>query len=257
MPPINPAHLQDIENRLAESTGSLRHVFRTVCKTNRGLVRKKNEDALYFDEQNGLWVVADGMGGIKGGDLASETVVDNLRSFKRLETVSESIRDLEARFLIANTACRVMFEKQVIGSTVAALFKYESLIIFLWAGDSRIYRLRGGSLSLMTVDHNLAQERVRRGEVSQENAQSLPSSNVLTRAVGIHHHLRVEMNYAALESGDRFLICTDGLYRDLAFSEIERLLQNEGVDSALDGLIDEALKKGGKDNISGLVIHVS
>ncbi|MEC8643751.1 MAG: PP2C family serine/threonine-protein phosphatase [Pseudomonadota bacterium] len=257
MPPINPTYLKDIERRLAESKNRINHVFLTYGKTHKGLVREKNEDALYFDEDNGLWVVADGIGGVKGGELASAAVIDHLRSFKQLENVSKSIRDLEARFLIANSACRVIFEKQVVGSTVAALFHYESLVVFLWAGDSRIYRLREGSLSLMTVDHNLAQERVRRGEVSQENSQSLPSSNVLTRAVGIHHKLRVEMNFAPLQSGDRFLICTDGLYRELAFSKIESLLQNEKVDLALERLIDEALKKGGKDNISGFVIKVS
>ena len=100
MPPINPTYLKDIERRLAESKNRINHVFLTYGKTHKGLVREKNEDALYFDEDNGLWVVADGIGGVKGGELASATVVDHLRGFKQLDNASESITDLEARFLI-------------------------------------------------------------------------------------------------------------------------------------------------------------
>jgi protein phosphatase len=255
--PINTDHLKDIENQLAASRTLEKYQFSSCSRTHIGLVRKKNEDALYIDEQQGLWLVADGMGGIKGGDLASAVVVDNLRSFKRLETLSESIRDIEARFRLANTACRVMFEKRVVGSTVAAILNFESIVVFLWAGDSRIYRWRGGSLSPITTDHNLAQERVRRGELSQDKAQLLSTANILTRAIGVHQNLRVDMDFATVEPDDRYLICTDGLYKDLTFSDIAKSLKSQTIELALEDLTDEALRKGAKDNLSAVIIEAS
>ncbi len=257
MPPINTDHLKDIENQLAASRTLEKYQFSSCSRTHIGLVRKKNEDALYVDEQQGLWLVADGIGGIKDGDLASSAVVDNLRSFKRLETLSESIRDIEARFRLANIACRVMFEKRVIGSTVAAMLNFESIVVFLWAGDSRIYRFRGGSLTLMTTDHNLAQERVRRGEISQDKAQLLSTANILTRAIGVHQNLRVDMDFAPLEPHDRYLICTDGLYKELTLPDIAKSLKNQTIELALEELTDEALRKGAKDNLSAVIIEVS
>ena len=95
---------------------------------------------------------------------------------------------------------------------------------FLWAGDSRTYRLRDGDLTLVTEDHNLAQERCRRGEVSQDAAQRLPSANVLTRAVGIHKDLRLETRVAEIVAGDRYLISTDGLYKELTLETIRQML---------------------------------
>ena len=140
---------------------------------------------------------------------------------------------------------------------MAAMLNFESIVVFLWAGDSRIYLSRGGSLSLMTTDHNLAEERVRRGEISQDNAQLLPAANVLTRAIGVHQNLRVDIDFAFLEPGDRYLICTDGLYRELTFSQITKSLKNETIDLTLEDLIGEALKKGAKDNLSAVIVEVS
>ena len=112
-------------------------------------------------------------------------------------------------------------------------------------------------MSLMTTDHNLAEERVRRGEISQDNAQLLPTANVLTRAFGVHQNLRVDMDFALLEPGDRYLICTDGFYRELTFSQITKSLKNETIDLTLKELIREALKKGAKDNLSAVIVEVS
>ena len=127
---------------------------------------------------------------------------------------------------------------------------------FLWAGDSRVYRLRDGDLTLITEDHNLAQERCRRGEISQDAAQRLPSANVLTRAVGIHKDLRLETRVAEIEAGDRYLISTDGLYKELTLETIRQMLSGPFNDHMLQALIDEALDRGGRDNITGIVVDV-
>ena len=257
MPQINPCHLEDIEADLAKSQSDLSFVFHTCSDSNIGLVRTTNEDALYVDEKKGLWLVADGMGGHLRGDKASASVIDNIRSFAPLGTLTESIKDVETRFLLANNTCRNMYGKKVVGSTVAALFAYRSLAIFLWAGDSRIYRLRDGVLDLMTEDHCLAQERFRRGEISRDEAQLLPSANVLTRAIGIHQNLRIEMQSAVIQSGDRYLISSDGLYREFAFDEVQNMLQGNAPEKILKKLTCQALERGGKDNITGILVTVS
>ncbi|MBA59375.1 MAG: serine/threonine protein phosphatase [Gammaproteobacteria bacterium] len=257
MPQINPDYLKDIENDLARSKLEFPCVFQTYSKTHVGLVRDNNEDALYTEEQKGLWLVADGMGGHSKGEQASAAVVDNLRSFTPMETLSESIKDLETRFILANNTCRNMYLKKTVGSTVAALFVYQSLATFLWAGDSRIYRFRNGTLALMTEDHNLAQEQFRRGEISQDEAQRMPSANILTRAIGIHQNLGLEMHCAAIKSGDRYLICSDGLYREFLLSEVQDILGTEEAEDVLKKMTEEALERGGKDNITGVLVQVS
>tara|TARA_B100000686_G_C15792534_1_gene480364 strand:- start:28 stop:480 length:453 start_codon:yes stop_codon:yes gene_type:complete len=150
-----------------------------------------------------------------------------------------------------------MYQKKVIGSTVAAFLTYQTLAIFLWAGDSRIYRLRDGALALMTEDHSLVQERFRRGEMTRDEAQIHPSANVLTRAIGIHQNLRIEMEIAAIQPGDRYLISSDGLYRDFMFDEVKEMLSDAVVEHILDKMISEALRRGGKDNITGVLVHVA
>ena len=257
MPDINPDLLREIEIELEKSSESPPYAFHTISGTHKGFYKDKNEDSFYVDEHQGLWLVADGMGGHARGSDASANVVDNVRSFSRLKTLSETIKDLETRFLLSNNACRTMYQKQVVGSTVAAFLAYQTLAIFLWAGDSRVYRLREGVLKLMTEDHNLAQELVRRGEVSLDDAQMNPSAHVLTRAIGIHQNLKIEMQSASIKSGDRYLISSDGLYRDFNFDEVEKILGVEASEDVLDKLVSEALSRGGRDNITGILVSVA
>ena len=255
MPLINLQYLSDIESELAQSGSADAFEWSTVAETDIGRVRSRNEDAFFFSQERGLWIVADGMGGHAGGDKASKVVVDDLRSFVRFENFTENIKDLETRFLLSNNTCRTMFQHETVGSTVVALFTYGSLNVFLWAGDSRIYRLRQGKLEQMTEDHNLVQEKCRRGELTPEEAQQHPSANILTRAIGVHQNLRVEMEYAAIERGDRYLLCSDGLYRDLQSSEIQELLGSDEKQEALDNLMSLALDRGGKDNITAMIVQ--
>jgi protein phosphatase len=116
--------------------------------------------------------------------------------------------------------------------------------------------LRDGDLTLITEDHNLAQERCRRGEISQDAAQRLPSANVLTRAVGIHKDLRLETRVAEIVAGDRYLISTDGLYKELTLETIRQMLSGPCNQHSLQALIEEALDRGGRDNITGIVVDV-
>ena len=257
MPDINTDLLRKLEVELEESQNFSSYAFHTHSRTHKGFYKDENEDSFYVDKQQGLWVVADGMGGHTRGGEASAAVVESVRGFRCLKTISESVKDLESRFLLANNACRAMSQNKVIGSTVAAFLAYQSLAIFVWAGDSRVYRLREGTLALMTEDHSLGQERFGRGEVSRDEAQILPSANVLTRAIGIHQNLRIEIQSANMQSGDRYLISSDGLYRDFTFDEVQKMLSTDTVGDLLDKMIGEALRRGGKDNITGVLVLVS
>ena len=232
--------------------------FRTCTRhgTHIGHIRRINEDALFVNEREGLWLVADGIGGHGNGEKASGIVVEHVESYRQSDSIEKCLADIKTRLLQANEACRSFPGGGTLGTTVAALLLCESDATFLWAGDSRVYRLRDGDLTLITEDHNLAQERCRRGEVSQDAAQRLPSANVLTRAVGIHKDLRLETRVAEIVAGDRYLISTDGLYKELTLETIRQMLGGPFNDHMLQALIDEALNRGGRDNITGIVVDV-
>ena len=232
------------------------HTTYTCHGTHVGHTRRINEDALFVNEAEGLWLVADGIGGHGNGDKASAAVVEHVESYCQRRSVEESLADITSRLRRAHQVCKNMAGAEMPSSTVAALVIFQSKAILIWAGDSRIYRLRNGELTLLTEDHNLAQERYKTGELSLEAAQRLKSANVLTRAVGVHQDLHLDADFAEVEAGDRFLVCTDGLYKELPLEQIQSMLGVAFSEHLLADLIDEALRRGGRDNITGIVIDV-
>lgn len=232
------------------------HTIYTCHGTHVGHTRRINEDALFVNEAEGLWLVADGIGGHGNGDKASAAVVEHVESYCQRRSVEESLADITSRLRKAHQVCKNMAGAEMPSSTVAALVIFQSKAILIWAGDSRIYRLRNGELTLLTEDHNLAQERYKTGELSLEAAQRLKSANVLTRAVGVHQDLHLDADFAEVEAGDRFLVCTDGLYKELPLEQIQSMLGVAFSEHLLADLIDEALRRGGRDNITGIVIDV-
>ncbi len=232
------------------------HNTSTRQGTHIGHVRRMNEDALFVNEREGLWLVADGIGGHGNGGKASATVVEKVESYRQSDSIEMCLADIQARLLQANETCANIPGSGASGTTVAVLLICQSKALFVWAGDSRIYRMRGGDLTLITEDHNLAHERHRRGELSLEEAQRLPSANVLTRAVGISQNLRLQTHVEEVETGDRYLISTDGLYKEFPLETIRQMLSGPFDDQILKALIDEALNQGGKDNITGVVVDV-
>jgi len=251
MPYIDFKQLVQLEAE-CKSTNSIS--WHSAAQSHAGRVRKDNEDAFYHSSENGLWAVSDGMGGLNRGDYASGVVAEAFVHFIKANTLAESIRQLELKLRDAHKLCRTSFPGEQVGSTVAALFNYGSHAFYLWAGDSRIYRLRDDSFSLVTKDHSLAQDKIARGELTEAQAACHPSAHVLTRAVGMHQTLHLEIDYDAVQAGDRFLICSDGLYKDLSTGEIDPLLRGNTATEAVCTLIDTALAKGGQDNITAIVV---
>ena len=222
-----------------------------------GFVRTVNEDSLLDAREQNLWVVADGMGGHSFGDQASREIIDQLVGFRSRENLQHNISELKERLAIAHEKCRSHNQGQLMGSTVAALYVHDPYCVFLWAGDSRIYRFRNNQLQQMTEDHSLVQGLVSIGELQKEDMDKHPSSHIITRAVGVHSDLELELRHDEIQPGDRYLVCSDGLYKDVTENEIHERMSYSTVEECLDSLVDLALERGGTDNTTAIVVQAS
>ena len=254
MPYIDFQQLIDLEETMTDQPAI---VWNSVGRSDVGRVRNTNEDAFYHSTEQDIWAVADGMGGLARGDYASAVVAEAFVHFGKSSNIAASIRDLETRLRGAHTNCRSSFAGERVGSTVAAMLSCGQYSFFLWAGDSRVYRLRGDQLKQMTKDHTVAQGKFERGELTANKVATHPGAHILTRAVGVHQTLHLDLDYDTVQPGDRFLLCSDGLYNDLSRDEIHLLLAREPAQQALDTLIDAALEKSGSDNITAIIVDAS
>jgi serine/threonine protein phosphatase PrpC len=235
--------------------------WQSASRTDVGNVRKLNEDAYLDLPASGLWVVADGMGGHDAGELASRMVVRELSGVPTHERFSDFVDDVEDRVLKVNQQLFSMSHEgavpRVIGCTFAGVLAFGGHCLSVWAGDSRVYRSRDGKLERITRDHSEVEELVARGEITAAEAELHPSANVITRAVGGVERLFLDLRVDALRDGDRFLICSDGLYKDLEFREIEAQLGEGNCIDACGRLIDTALSRECLDNITVIVVDFS
>lgn len=239
-------------------TEAKRHLqWRSVAASELGYVRSVNEDAHLDAREKNLWVVADGMGGHSYGDEASRAIVDQLISFNPSDILKDDVEDLQQRLQQANTICRQRGQGQVMGSTVVALYAHDPYCFFLWVGDSRIYRFRGDTLEQMTEDHSFVQELVTLGEIKKEEMESHPSSHIITRAIGVHDDLQLAATHSLALPGDRYLVCSDGLYKDVTEDEIADAMARISIDDALKTLVDLALDRGGRDNTTAIVVQAA
>ncbi|MBX2886325.1 MAG: protein phosphatase 2C domain-containing protein [Granulosicoccus sp.] len=236
---------------------ALQEKWYSCAYTAVGHVRKINEDAFLDAQEQGLWAVADGMGGHSRGDRASQSIIDALQNFKAGPTAIDSVNDLMARLSIANDECRNLANGQVMGSTVATLYLSGNKAHLLWAGDSRIYLLRGEEFIQLTDDHSLVQELHRLGELTADEAENHPSSNVITRAIGVAEDIEIQVRQMDVLPGDRFLLCSDGLFKDVKQSEVADNLSLPSTRQALEALVNLALRRGGTDNVTGIVVQVA
>lgn len=233
--------------------------FETAQKSDVGCKREVNEDSFLTLPESGLWVVADGMGGHTAGDFASQTIVRELVSIG-LPTSGD---DLQARFmerlyrsndLILDHADDL--GSGTIGSTVVALLVHGDAYACIWAGDSRIYRMRAGLLEQMTRDHTEVRALLEAGAITAEEAANWPRKNVITRAVGVTEDLECEVMGGTLEVGDLFLLCSDGLLEHVEDSEISDILGKDRLQEASDALIALTLERGAKDNVTVVAMRV-
>lgn len=228
--------------------------------THTGLVRTRNEDSFTCLPEQNLWVVADGMGGHDSGDFASSTITQQANKFIQQPTLDTSILVLEENLLHSNELIQQkalkLGKQSTIGSTVVCMYCWKNLVFVLWAGDSRVYRFRDKKLQRLTEDHSFVEELVRMGKIDASQAESHPAANVVLNAVGIEAELTVDMDYYEILDNDLFLLCSDGLYKDLSDEKIIQILDNaeSTLEQTNQQLIDAALEMGGSDNCTVVLV---
>ncbi len=227
--------------------------------TDTGARRKHNEDSIMAAPQLGLWAVADGMGGHEAGDVASGMIAKALEQVSRKDNFSLFVDAVEDALQNVNDHIRAHSEREfagrMMGSTVVALLVSQGYGACVWAGDSRLYRLRAGALEQISRDHSQVQRLVDAGLLSPEEADAHPNANVITKAVGGAAHLAVDVMLFDIQPGDRYMLCSDGLYNELDPPEIEAGLAEGDVDAAANKLLQGALACGARDNVSVIVVE--
>ena len=223
-----------------------------AMRTHVGLVRQENEDRVVAAPGGGLWAVADGMGGHARGAWAAETVCAALAAAPltgALEADCERVADglADANHRIVEEGARA---GQTIGSTVVALLAGGDRIACLWSGDSRCYRLRGGSLRQLSRDHSQVAELVAAGLVTEADARTHPLGNVITRAIGVASDLALDVVEDRLLPGDLLLLCSDGLNKCLEDEEIAATLAGRDPEAGCEALLAATLARGAPDNVS-------
>lgn len=228
--------------------------------THTGAVRDHNEDAYLSFPEDGLWVVADGMGGHQAGDVASQLICDTVTSERLRHGNALANEDLKRAFLLANERIRQYGEQQhpgaTMGSTLVALKIVDDRYQVLWIGDSRAYLLRNGRLQRLSRDHSQVADLVEQGVLSEEEAESHPLSNVITRALGVEDEPVIDVVEGEVLPGDRFLLCTDGISKEFELQELEALLAGEPIDDINQAIRHSALVKGCRDNITSIIVQV-
>jgi protein phosphatase len=232
----------------------------SASRTDVGMVRKLNEDSVLDLPELGLWAVADGMGGHSAGDFASAAIVTALSAIPRPSSLDSLGSEVRRRLQTVNRRLHeeaIARREQAIGSTVVALLADASHASVLWAGDSRAYLYRDGKLLQLSRDHSQVEELVSRGLLTPEQAEGHPASNVITRAVGVVDTLEVDSETLAIAEDDIFLLCSDGLYRELDNDAIKACLLSGDCRRACDELINAALAQGARDNVSVVVVRIA
>jgi protein phosphatase len=241
--------------------------------TDVGRRRDQNEDSLFIDDSMGLYVVADGMGGHKAGEVASKLVVETIRDYLKQNQSDGQVEDLtkvdpslskEARQLLAgiHLSNRIVHQTSLsneaykgMGSTVSAIFFTKKTFIVANVGDSLIYLIRDGQIELISVPHTLIAEQT---ELDPENAELLWSDfkHVLTRAMGVDKSVKADINEVPFFKNDILVISSDGLTDKASPEEILELVHNRRSERACQGLVDLANSRGGDDNITAIVLRV-
>lgn len=225
-----------------------------------GMKRKINQDAFLKDDALGLYVVADGMGGHKGGEVASRLAVEEIQKFCK-EHCDLPPRDRLNQGI--NRSCQAIFKKSTeneelagMGTTVLALLIHEGTAFIAQVGDSRVYLLSQGGIWQVTEDHSLLNEEIRAGRIDAAQAHNYQFKNVITRSVGYEAKVAVDIYSRKPLPGELFLMCSDGLSGLVEAEEMLNEVKRVGPEQGLKNLIALANSRGGDDNITALICHI-
>jgi len=248
--------------------GSISQVMMTAkaaALTSTGRVRSSNEDAFGYEAELGIYVVCDGMGGAAGGEVASRMAVDTVLRRMAAEDVASRRERLHEAIAEANQVVQERSEREPglygMGTTLVALLLGADPVadpaLIAHAGDSRCYLFRKGELTRCTHDHSLVDEQMRLGTMTPEEAERSPFRSVITRAIGTQKSVTEDMIDVEVKEGDVFLLCSDGLTREVKESQITEILAaGKDLDVTAQSLIDAANEAGGRDNVTSLLVRV-
>jgi serine/threonine protein phosphatase PrpC len=229
-----------------------------VARSHVGLVRRHNEDSFLERPDIGLFVVADGMGGMTAGEVASSMIVTSLNGIGHVLPAPAFMQEIRTRLAEVNRELRAIAARDdapsAIGSTVAGLLLHSGHFACFWAGDSRVYRHREGELDRLTRDHSMVQDMIDSGLLAPDQAERHPYASVIQRAVGVDDELQLDYVHARVAPGDIFLLCSDGLTRMVTDEEIESLLAAGPISEACDALLNQVLQRGAKDNVTIILV---
>ena len=242
-----------------------------VAQTDIGKRRRYNEDCYLIDDRIGLFVVADGMGGHNAGNIASQLAVDVFREWT--ESFPETAPSIPGKATIVNIIdqlvvdanTRIYTESKIhptrhgMGTTLIAGICQDNLISYAHVGDSRIYLIRQGCITQITIDHSQVQEMVDSGIITAEEARVHQNRHIINRAVGLHQTVIIDTNQFEILTDDILLVCTDGLHDMIASDQeiAELIISAPDLESAGKTLTETALAYGGSDNITLILIHIA
>ena len=253
---VNGVNGGGVMNKLSDSN----FTYQSYGITNQGCVRDHNEDAFLDASDKGFWVVADGAGGHQSGDVASNLIVEKLAELERsrffgsfVKKISECLQQVNLE-LIDKTGGEAT--SALIASTVCVLIAKRSNVVCLWSGDSRIYQFRDEKLTQLTRDHNRVNEFIKAG-FSPDDAEKYPLAQHLTAAVGVTSPMYTETQSFEVVDGDTYLLCSDGLFKELTDKDIAETLKQESLKYAASDLIDLAISRGATDNVTVLLVRIN
>lgn len=229
----------------------------SAFRTDVGKVRANNQDAPIVSEKLRLYGVADGMGGHKGGEVASTSARDDL--LRELEGKTPSVATLSGAIEEVN---RQIYHQQEhddaltgMGTTLSVLWMSDNFVYIGHVGDSRVYLLRDGEFKQMTLDHSLVEQLVREGVLTEEEAQNHPMRNIITRAIGTDESVEVDVVVEERRKDDLWLACSDGLHGLVDDRQMRDALRQYAPEKAADVLLKAALDAGGRDNVTLVIVH--
>jgi protein phosphatase len=245
--------------------------FKIGAITDVGKVRAINEDQFSVAQDLGLFMVADGLGGQNAGEVASKMAIEIIKSHlnknedplvgEYKEEFSQDTNRMLSGIRLANSAIyeagRRSSEQRGMGTTISSVRINGDVMSLAHVGDSRIYRIRGGCLERLTVDHSLVEEQLKHGLITEEEAAESKHKNVITRALGAEETVLIDADEEVLFDRDKILLCTDGLTDMVGEEDITRIILRNGDDpqKACEELVDAANDRGGIDNITVILVH--
>lgn len=228
--------------------------------TDIGCVRTNNEDC-YLCIKPHIYAVADGMGGHAAGEVASRMMIDTVKQYLEHANPDDCNEECLRTVVLAGNEkiVRAAAENPKyngMGTTISLFYVHYGYATWAHVGDSRIYLLRDGQIQQLTNDHSLVNELLHEQKITSQEAENYPHKNILTRAVGISDNLTVDTGWCRILEGDKYLICSDGLTNMVDEDTIKRICYEQAMENKADKLIKTAVKNGGKDNITCIVVEI-